>query len=40
VVFATYRSSYKDKTQNGEMDDGWRSNDWTVVELVDYRPAP
>ena len=39
VVAGSYRSEYRDKTQNGEMDDGWRSNDWTRIELVEYRPA-
>jgi len=39
VVAGSYRSIYRDKTQNGEMDDGWRGNDWTRVELVEYRPA-
>jgi len=39
VVAGSYRSEYKDKTQNGELDDGWRRNDWTRVELVEYRPA-
>ena len=39
VVYASYRSTYKDKTQNGEVDTGWRANDWTIVELLEYRPA-
>lgn len=39
VVAASYRSIYRDTTQNGEMDDGWRNNDWTLIELLEYRPA-
>lgn len=39
IAYASYRSYYKDNTQNGKMDDGWRNNDWTLVELVEYRPA-
>ncbi|HEV8520229.1 MAG TPA: hypothetical protein VGQ54_16755 [Burkholderiales bacterium] len=39
VVFGSYRSLYRDKTQNGDMDDGWRNGDWMLVELLEYRPA-
>jgi len=39
VAAGSYRSTYRDKTQNGDDDDGWRSNDWTRVELLEYRPA-
>jgi hypothetical protein len=41
VVVGSYRSLYKDKTQNGDEggNSGWYDNYWTLVELVEYRPA-
>jgi hypothetical protein len=39
VAFGSYRSEYWDFTAMGEDDNGFRTNDWTLVELVDYRPA-
>jgi hypothetical protein len=37
VVMGSYRSTYYDKAL-GNCLDSWRTNDWTVVELVEYRP--
>lgn len=41
VVVGSYRSNYKDQTQNGDEggSSGWYENDWTLIELVEYRPA-
>ncbi len=39
VVVGSYRSQYKDKTQSDPPDYGWRNNDWTLIELLEYRPA-
>lgn len=39
VVASSYRSDYRDKTQNGDDDNGWRSGAWTQIELIEYRPA-
>lgn len=41
VAVGSYRSGYKDKRQNGDDggNNGWYENDWTLVELVEYRPA-
>lgn len=40
VAAGSYRSQYRDKTQNGDDGkSGWYDNDWTVVELVKYLPA-
>ena len=41
VVVGSYRSLYRDITQNGDEggNSGWYENDWTLVELVEYRPV-
>ena len=39
VAYASYLSYYRDTTQNGEMDDGWRRSDCALIELVEYRPT-
>jgi hypothetical protein len=39
IVVGSYRSEYRDLTLAGEDDTGWVNNDWTLVELLEYRPA-
>ena len=38
LVMGSYRSTYYDKAL-GNCLDSWRTNDWTLVELVAYRPV-
>jgi hypothetical protein len=39
IVMGSYRSEYRDKTKGDEELSSWFLNDWTLVELVEYRPA-
>jgi hypothetical protein len=39
IVRGSYRSEYRDKTKGDEELSSWFLNDWTLVELVEYRPA-
>lgn len=42
VVAGSYRSNYKNKNENSDSgggNSGWYENDWTLVELIEYRPA-
>jgi hypothetical protein len=39
IVAGAYRSEYRDLTALGDDSPGWTENDWTLVELIEYRPV-